>query len=67
MIDASREIGIARTMMNVALHLPRKRNTMSATTRKVIIIVSFRELMELMMFRELSTTVVIFMSEGRVS
>ena len=66
-MDASREIGIASTMMNVALHRPRKRNTMRATTRKVIIIVSFRELMELMMFRELSTTVVIFMSEGRVS
>ena len=60
-------IGMERTMMKVALHLPRNRKTTSITTRRVMIMVSFRELMVLMIFVEPSTTVVILMSEGRVS
>ena len=63
--DARREIGIARTMMKVALHLPRKRYTTSITMRNVTRIVSFKELSVLRMLSELSTTVLIWMSEGR--
>ena len=47
------------TMMKVALQRPRKRNTTSITTRKVMIMVSFRVLMVLMILVELSTTVCI--------
>src|SRR5574344_3150564 len=66
MMEASREIGIARRMMKVERHLPRNMNTTRATTRKVIKMVSFNELMELMMLRELSFTTWILISEGRV-
>ena len=64
--DASRAIGILRTTIRVPLHLPRNRKTTSITTRKVIRIVSTRDLMVLMMFLEESTTVVICISEGRL-
>ena len=53
-------------MMKVALQRPRKANTTSITTRKVIMMVSFRESRVFRMLRELSSTVVIFTSEGRV-
>ena len=64
--DASSEIGIERMMMKVALHLPRKRYTTSITMRKVRIMVSFSELIELMMLVEPSITVITLISEGRV-
>ena len=65
-MDASRAIGMESTMMKVALQRPRNANTTSITTRKVIRMVSLRELMVFRMFLELSTTTVIFTSEGRV-
>ena len=63
--EASRAIGIDRTMMKVARQRPRKRKTTSMTTRKVIRMVSLRVLIVLMMLSEESTMVVISISEGR--
>ena len=63
--DARREIGIARMMMNVDLHLPRKRYTTSITIRKVTRMVSLSEFNVLRMLCELSITVVMVISEGR--
>ncbi|CDC65189.1 unknown [Bacteroides sp. CAG:770] len=60
------EIGMERMMMNVALHLPRNTYTTSMTTRNVIMMVSFRELILLMILSELSMTVAIWISEGSV-
>ena len=57
---------MARTKIKVALHLPRNTYTTSNTTRNVMTSVSFRESILLMMFLELSMTVVIFTSEGSV-
>ena len=54
-----------RTTIRVPLSLPRKRNTTSITTRKVIMMVSRRDLMVRRMSSELSTMVVILISEGR--
>ena len=62
--EASRAIGMERTIMKVALHLPRKMNTTSITTMKVMRMVSLRELMVFMILSEESITVVISMSEG---
>ena len=55
--DASNEIGMVRTMISVALHLPRKTYTTSITRMNVMMMVSFRELILLMILSELSTTV----------
>ena len=63
--EASRAIGMLSTTMRVPLRRPRKRNTTSITTRKVIRMVFFRELMVRRMLSELSTTVVMRMSAGR--
>ena len=65
--EASSAIGMDSTMMNVALHRPRNTNTTSMTTRNVIRMVSLRVLIVLMILSEESTTVVISISEGRVS
>ena len=54
------------TMMKVEVQLPRKRNTTSITTRKVMIMVSTRVLMVLMISVELSLMMLISISEGRV-
>ena len=64
--EASRAMGMDSTTMRVPFNRPRKRNTTSITTRKVMKMVSFRELMVRRILRELSTTVVIFTSEGRL-
>ena len=64
--DARRAIGILSITIRVPLHLPRNRNTTSMTTRKVIRMVSIRDLMVLRMFLEESTTVVILISDGRL-
>ena len=64
--DARRAIGMDSTTMSVPFSRPRKRNTTSITTRKVIRMVSFRELMVRRILEELSTTVVILTSAGRV-
>ena len=64
--EPSNAIGIERTMMNVALHLHKKTNTTSMTTRRVMIMVSLRELIVFRISEELSTTSVILISEGRV-
>ena len=53
------------TTIRVPFSLPRKRNTTSITTRKVIIMVSRRDLMVRRISSELSTMVVILISEGR--
>ncbi len=64
--EARRAIGILRTTMSVPLSLPRKRNTTSMTTRKVMMMVSLRDWIVRMISSELSTTWVICMSEGRL-
>ena len=66
MREPIRAIGMARTMINVALHLPRNMNTTNITTSKVIRMVFRRELMVLMMLSEESMTVEIWMSGGRL-
>ena len=64
--DARRAIGMDRMTMRVPFHRPRKIYTMIITTRKVMRIVSFRELMVRRMLSEESTTGVILMSDGRL-
>ena len=64
--EASRAIGILSTTISVPFRRPRKRNTTSITTRKVMRMVLLREAMVLRMLSELSTTVVILMSDGRL-
>ena len=64
--DASRAIGMDSTTMRVPFRRPRKRNTTSITTRKVMRMVSLREPMVMRILLELSTTVVIFTSAGRL-
>ena len=54
-----------RMTMRVPLHRPRNTYTTSITTRKVMRMVSFRELIVFRMLSEESTTVVTLMSEGR--
>ena len=65
--DAIRDIGMESMMMNVALHLPRKTYTTSITTKKVIMMVSFNELILFLMLLEESMTVSILISVGSVS
>ena len=64
--EASRAIGMDSTTMRVPFRRPRKRNTTSITTRKVMRMVSFREPMVRRMLSELSTTVMILISAGRL-
>ena len=64
--EARRAIGMDRTTIRVPFHRPRKMYTMSITTRNVMRIVSFRELMVRRMLSEESTTGVILMSDGRL-
>ena len=64
--EASRAIGILRTTMRVPLQRPRKTYTTSITTRKVIIMVSFKESMVLMILSDVSMTVTKEKSAGRV-
>ena len=64
--DASRASGMESTMMKVDLKLPRKRNTTSITTRKVMMIVLRRLLMVLMISVEPSLSISISMSGGSV-
>ena len=64
--EASKAIGILNTTMRVPLQRPRKTYTTSITTRKVIIMVSFKESMVLMMWSEESMTVTKEISDGRV-
>ena len=54
-------------MMNVALHLPRNRYTTTITKRKVIAIVSPKELIVLIMLSDVSTITPISISEGRLA
>jgi len=56
-----------RMMIIVDFQLPRKTKTTSVTMMKVMMMVSTRVLMESMISVEPSYTVVISMSEGRVS
>src|SRR5574344_2372012 len=63
--EATNEIGIESTMINVALHLPRKMKTTSITMKKVVKMVSFNELMVLTMFSEPSMMMFTLTSEGR--
>ena len=64
--EASKAIGILNTTMRVPLQRPRKTYTTSITTRKVIRMVSFRELMVLMIWSDESMTVTKEKSDGRV-
>ena len=64
--EASRAMGILSTTMSVPFKRPRKRNTTSITTRKVMRMVRLRESMVRRILSELSTTVVILMSDGRL-
>ena len=57
---------MANTMIKVARHRPRKTNTTSMTSRKVMKIVLFKLLMVLMISLDPSTMMVSFTSEGRV-
>ena len=63
MTEATNEIGIERTMITVALHLPKKINTTAITTKKVIMIVSFNELIVSMIFVEPSMMILSLISK----
>ena len=64
--EASRAMGMDKTTMRVPFNRPRKRKTTSITTMKVMRMVSLREPMVRRMLSELSITVVICTSEGRL-
>ena len=65
MNEATREIGIVSTMINVALQRPRKTKTTSITMKKVMKIVSLRLFTVLTMKSEVSIRYPTFTSEGR--
>ena len=62
--DASKEIGMVRAMINVALHLPKNAYTTNTTRIKVIAIVSFKEFIVRIMLSEVSTITPSFTSDG---